>query len=856
MQRRSTKVQAGKSDEKQRGASVKGRAGSGSSRARVVLALVKWGLVLLLFGGAVGALGLTGMLWYYGADRDLPSITSLSDYRPLQITRVLARGGEVVGELFEERRTFVPLERIAPAMQQAVVDAEDANFREHEGIDFVGLLRAVWVNVRAGRTKQGASTITQQVVKTFLLSPERTLRRKMQEVILARRIESALTKDEILTLYLNQIYFGHGRYGVEEAARHFFGKHAADLDVGEAALLAGIPQSPERLSPHCDGDAAKRRQTYVLRRMVENGHLSAVDAQRWIDQPIRVIAAADEHLGAAPEIVDLVRRELARRFGADELARLGLEVRTTIDVQLQDAARDALERELRALDGRHEHGAAIAQVAAGKVKAKLAALAKALPKSGPRSGVSYEAVVIELSAEREEAVVDLGGWRGAVVLGDPRHRRAVADWEHKRARCPSQSRPEPRGVGVDRYAPESDKGASAATGARFRAGDVLRVRLAPELGKPTSPGVRAALALDHGPQGAFVAIDPETRHVLALIGGYGFIEGQFDRALLAKRQPGSSFKPFVYAAALASGRFTPATIVNDAPEVYDLWKPQNFEKETYRGPVRLREALARSINTVAIRVLADVGVEAVVALAARMGIRSTLPTTLSLALGSGEVTPIELVNAYATFATGGLVAQPVFLTRVGDAVEPVAPAERALSPEAAYLATSLMESVVQDGTAGAAKKLRRRVAGKTGTTDGARDAWFVGFSPDLVAGAWIGFDDVRRLGKGEAGGRSALPVWIAFMREALARRGHKTFFTPPGIVTARIDVKTGKLAAPGVEEGVIDEVFLAGTEPTEVAPAPGEVDPATFVLDQMDDVAGAPPDAGPTVTPPLAPAGR
>ncbi|MBI4511192.1 MAG: PBP1A family penicillin-binding protein [Deltaproteobacteria bacterium] len=769
---------------------------------RIIAGILKWGVLLGLCVAVFGIAALGGAFWYYGSDPDLPRIHALTDYRPKQVTRVLAADGKLIGELFDERRTYVPLDRISPAMVAAIIDAEDADFRKHEGLDFMGMFRAVWINLRRGGARQGASTITQQVVKTFLLSPERTLKRKLQEIILARRLEKALSKDEILTLYLNQIYFGHGRYGVEEAARFFFGKDAAELNVGEAAVLAGLPQSPERLSPLKHPEAAKGRHVYVLDQMVKRGHLEEEEAKKWIDAPIALMRDPDSTLAHAPELVEIVRKELASRHGEDQVAFLGITVKTTLNPTMQAAAREALENGLRAIDSRHGYRGPLAKLPPERVASKKKELKKALPKGGPRPGDTYEALVVEVSNALEEMVVDLGDWKGAVVLRGDLDRR-----ENPEGKKPS---------------------------ARFAKNDLVRVRLAPEAGPPKSKGIDRALTLAQGPQGAVVVIEPSTRHVLAMVGGYGYEQGQFNRALRAKRQPGSAFKPFVYAAALDSGQYTPASIVNDAPEVYDLWKPKNYDT-TFRGPVRLREALAQSINTVAIRVLHDVGVDRVVQLAQAAGIGEELPKELSLALGSGVVTPLEITNAYATLASGGLHANPVFLISIGDEPQPRPQATQAIRQETAFLITSMMESVVESGTAQAAKRLKRRIAGKTGTSNGGRDAWFIGFTPDLVAGVWVGFDDMRRLGKGEAGGKAALPIWIELMKTALRGRPVHSFAQPPGIVVAHIDRKTGKLAAPGQPETeTMEEVFLDGSVPAEVAPAPGEVDPSNFVLEQME----------------------
>jgi penicillin-binding protein 1A len=791
-------------------------AASGRARQkRIALAILKWGLIATLALGALGAASLAGMFWVFGADPRLPKISKLNEYAPKQVTRIYSADGKLIGEIYDERRTFVPLDRIAPVMVRAMIDSEDEHFYQHSGLDFSGMVRALLNNLRRGRKSQGASTITQQVVKTFLLSPEKSMRRKVQEIILARRLEKELTKDEILTLYLNQIYFGHGRYGIEEAARFYFGKSAAELNVGEAALLAGMVQSPERLSPIKHPDQAKGRQSYVLKQMAKNGHLSPADLQKWLDAPIPVQKNPEPALDSAPEIVDLVKTELIKRYGTDKLMRMGLVVRTTIEYDLQVAARQALEAGLEALDQRHGYRGPITHLASDKLDKRLAQMTKELPKEGPKGSESYDAVVISANDTANELIVDLGGWRGAVILRDPTTER--------------------------RYNKEQKKASQ-----RFVGGDVVRVRLAPELGPAQSQGVKGVLALDAGPQGAVVVMDPSSRKVLAVVGGYGFQAGGFNRATRAKRQPGSSFKPYLFAAAIESGKFTAASIVNDAPEVYDLWKPKNYEAGEFRGPVRLRTALALSINTVAIRVMHDIGPATVVALAHAMGITDELPEELSLALGSGEVTPLEHINALADFPAGGVYAPPVFITQIGDQSIAPPPTSQALKPETAYVVASMMQSVVEEGTAVAAKKLKRKLAGKTGTSNGGRDTWFVGFTPDLIAGVWVGFDDMRAVGRGETGAKAALPIWIELMKTALKGRGSKTFKQPPGVVVARIDKKTGKLAAAGEGDSeTLEEVFVQGTQPTEVAPAAGEANPDTFVLDQMDEDQGAKPGSAP-----------
>ena len=801
--------------------------GPRSPRHTLFLAL-KWGAILGLVLGAIGAGTVALLFWIWGSDPSLPTIEKLSDYRPPQMSRVLAQNGAVVGELFTERRTVVPFERIPRVLVAGLVSAEDADFFKHEGIDYLGMVRALFVNLREGETVQGASTITQQVVKNLLLTRARTLKRKVQEIILARRLEHSLSKNEILTLYANQIYFGHGRYGVQEASRYYFGKNVEQLNVGEAAMLAGLPQGPEILSPRKpeNRERAKRRQVYVLHQMVANGYIKRDEADRWIADPIRIVADTQPTMGLAPEWVDLARQGLvAQKGGEEEVSRAGVAIQTTLDLDVQKLARDALRAGLRAYDKRQKYGRPIQRLKPDKVDAELARMARKLPRGGPVAGDEYRAIVVEANDAGDRLVVDLGKWRATVQLGGPADERFNSDGPKKKA------------------------------SERFAAGDVVRVMVPrPAAGgaggevAKAAPGRTSAaertVELASGPEGAVVVLDPRTRRVMAVVGGYAYRAGDFNRATRARRQAGSTFKPFVYAAAIDSGEMTPASMVNDAPEVYDLWKPENYEKGEFQGPVRLRLALAKSINTVAIRVLADIGPDRVVELAHAMGIQSELPRELSLALGSGAVTPMELINAFATFAAGGKTAAPQVLKKVGD--EPVAAAQatQAIRPEVAYLVLDMMRSVITEGTGVAVQTLKMDVAGKTGTSNDARDAWFVGMTSDVVVGVWIGFDDFKRpLGKGEAGGHTAVPVFIDIMKKI--GRHDSRFARPAGIVEARIDRASGLLAPDGApEKSFYTEVFLPGTAPTEVAAAPGEATADSYVSDAYDDVYGGDPRGG------------
>jgi penicillin-binding protein 1A len=755
---------------------------------------VLMGLAIVTGGAALALIVLAGVFTYYG--RDLPTISALKTYRPPQISRILDRHGKLVAESFTERRTVVPMSKVPRVLVLSVLAAEDADFYRHRGLDYAGVIRALVHDVLRRRGTQGASTITQQLVKTMLLTPERSIARKVRELILARRLEQELGKDEILGLYLNQINFGHGRYGVEEASRFYFGKHVEELSLAEASLIAGVPQNPSRLSPFSHPEAARRRQLYVL------SQLEHKRAQYWDDLPLDAIAEArkqpaklvDEDQGheSAPEVATMGRDGLVAELGAETVKLGGFTVQTSADLDLELTARAALHAGLVRIDERQ------------RLQAPLRA-----PKREPRKetvtllsvGRTYDAIVRGSDPASAELVLDVGGHVARAPI------KGLERWN-------------PKQLSAEKF---------AEPGAAVRA-IVDRVDVG------TDPA-RAHLLL--GPQGAVVILDARTREVLALVGGDEAIYG-FNRATQAVRQPGSTWKPIEYALALETRKFTPASLVLDAPEVYDQWRPNNYETWHYVGAVRLREALAQSINLVAIRVVADLGPQNVVAFAKRLGIRSELDPTLALALGASGVRPLELVNAYATFAAGGQYA-PVRTVRSirgpdGKSIPLKAQAapEEVLSSAGAYLITSMMTSVVQGGTGKAARVLDRPIAGKTGTSNKSRDAWFIGFTPEIVAGVWVGYDDLRSLGAHESGANSALPIWIDIMKTLLKDRPAVDFPMPNGLVLTKIDPKSGKLAYEG-QPDAIDEVFLEGTVPTEVATPPDVVDTGTFMMEQLGD---------------------
>jgi penicillin-binding protein 1A len=789
------------------------------------LAIIKWLVILGFMAAVLVAATSVFVFWMYGRDPSLPDYAKLSDYHPKQVTQITDAGGRRIGELFSERRTVVPYDKVPPMVVDAFVAAEDQTFWTHSGVDYWGMFRALIANLRAGHTRQGASTITQQVVKTLLLTPERTFKRKIEEIILARRLETTLTKQEILTLYMNQIYFAHGRYGVEEAARFYFGKHVGQLNVGEAAVLAGLPKSPEEISPRKHPKRAKERQTYVLNRLAELGKLTAAEAQKWIDAPIQIVDRPFAELGSAPEWVDLVKRDLVEQHHLSEAAldTLGATVRTTLDPSLQAVAHKALQRGLRAVDKRHGVGRPVRTIKPEKLGAEIARLAKRLPRGGPVAKERYDAVVSEVSDADHELGVDLGDWKATVAL---------------------------RGDADARYDPPDADGRRKQPSERFKLGDVVSVtvpgvggKLAdnddePEANQPTGAGKRAAhrAVFAPGPEGAVVIIDLKSRKVRALVGGYASKIAGFNRATMAHRQPGSSFKPFVYAAAIDSGKFTPARTVIDAQEVFDEfpeWKPKNFETGRYEGPVRLRYALAKSINTVSLRITHEVTADAVVALARRMGIASPLRPEMSIALGSNEVTPLELTNAVATLALAGVAGKPQFIDAIDGKPTPTSAGEQVLRPEVAYVTLDMMRSVITEGTASQAAALKIPIAGKTGTSNDAKDTWFLGLTADYAIGVWVGYDDNRAMGR-ETGGSIAVPIFVDIMKQMSPPA--RPFTRPARVVEATIDKATGLLAPEGAPPGTtLTEVFVEGTVPTEVAAMPDEITEQNKTKGEYDD---------------------
>jgi len=669
-----------------------------SIRFRFFLLLVAAGA---FFGAACGIT--------LGLSRDLPQIKNLENFKPMLSSVLYSSDGQVLAEFGIEKRRRTSLARIPEHLQQAIISVEDQYFYRHFGVNPAGILRAAIENMRAGRIVQGGSTITQQLARNLFLTMRRDYVRKLREAILALQIERSYTKEQILELYLNQIYLGHGKYGVEEASQFYFGKHVENLTLAQCAMLTALPKAPNRYSPKRNPTLARRRRNLVLDLMYNEGYITKEQCLEAKLEPVMLTAAPSEKSTIAPHFSEYVRQQVIDRYGYDMLYKGGLHIYTTLDLKIQRAAEAAFSKGFRNLDLKQMSDA----------KRQL---------------------------ERDEGLPD-------------DIRAALSEAE----------------------VPEE------------MASDFV--------------------------EGALVAIDPQTGEIRAMVGGRDFEKSEFNRAVQARRQPGSGFKPIIWAAALESGMTVSDRIV-DAPIVFHfrdkIWEPENYEEQFY-GPTTLREALEHSRNIVSIKLLNHLGIAPAVRLAHKMGIKSYLQPNLTLALGSTGLSPLEMAVAYATFAGNGIYREPSSILKIvgpdGDTIEEKTPRESiALSEQTAYIMTALMEGVIKRGTGREAKKLDRPAAGKTGTTNDCTDAWFIGYTPQIVAAVWVGYDDMRSLGKRQTGGRVAAPIWTDFMKAALAGDVVANFSVPPGIEFAEIHPRSGLLAPP---EGArsLSVPFKKGTAP-------------------------------------------
>jgi penicillin-binding protein 1A len=808
------------------------------------------GTVVFLVG--VGAVA--GAIWHFS--KDLPDYSQLQDYEPPVMTRVHAVDGSLLGEYARERRLYLPIQAMPKLVINAFLAAEDKNFYEHGGIDYSGMVRAAILyaqNYGSNRRPQGASTITQQVAKNFLLTNEVSFTRKIKEALLAMRIERAYSKDRILELYLNEIYLGLGAYGIAAASLVYFDKSVNELTIAEASYLAALPKAPAALHPVRNRDRAIERRNYVIDRLLENGWIKQADADKAHKEGLNVTNRANgAHTFAGEYFAEEVRRDIFERYGEKKLYEGGLSVRTTLDPKIQVMAR----------------------------KTMVAGLVKYDEEQGYRGPVSRLDISGDWGVKLADvkSLSDISPWRMAVVL-ETSDQSARVGFQPSRELGGSVSKDRQTGI----VTLDGVKWAKGATGpAKGRTPTAVSQVLAPgdviyvdPLYKEGNP-VEGQYRLEQIPEvsGAMVVMDPWTGRVLAMVGGFSFDQSQFNRATQAYRQPGSSFKPIVYSAALDNG-YTPSTVVIDAPIEIDqgqgggVWRPENFSNGKFNGPTTLRNALRLSLNTVTVRLAQDIGMPLIGEYARRFGVYDELPNYLSYALGAGETTALRMVTAYSMIANGGRRVKPTLIDRIQDRYghtifkhdarecrgcdapggwknqpEPqlVDRREQVLDAMTAYQITSLMEGVVQGGTGIALKEVGKPIAGKTGTTNEAKDAWFIGFSPDIVVGIYMGYDKPRPLGRGNAatGGHLAAPIARDFMKLALADKPPTPFKIPAGIKLIRVDAKSGMRVGPGeTGRGVILEAFKPGTAPPDNYSVIGVADADRAIMPQ-----GTSPDAG------------
>ncbi len=810
---------------------------------------------LCVLGVLAGVGTFVGVIWYYS--RDLPSVEALRDYRPPIVSQIYSADGRLVGEVYEKQRYVVPYDRMPDHLVQAFVAAEDAQFFEHHGIDYMGIMRAVLRNIEAGEFSQGASTITQQVARSFLLTREKKISRKIKEAILAYRIEANFSKEYILYLYLNQIFLGHGAYGVEAASQLYFGKHVQDLTVAEAAMIAGLPQAPSRYSPNNNYSSARARQRYTLDQMVAVGFITQEESDTAYDQTLHFVRKRDKNLDLGAYFVEHIRRYLVDQYGHDAAYREGLTVYTTMDAQLQLAANQAVQRGVRVVDHRVGRYEDFRHIESNQVAAELAAidLERYLEDRGYDPSVedptSVDATMVPplyadevtrgvvTEVNSKYVWVDIGSIRGILHHADGKWAYEPNEHLHTRWRQIESMR--------DAY----------------NVGDVVMVRVInpDESWKKTlKKDVRhPRLALEQEPQveAALLSMRLSDGAVLAMVGGYDYEKSEFNRAIQANRQVGSTFKPLVYAAALDCNRheaeahcgpkeqditFTPSTIIVDSPIVgfkpragggVEAWKPGNAGGD-FQGDTTLRRALVLSRNIVTLKIAQEMGINYLWNYVQRFGFRTELEPNLAMALGSAALTVEEMVQAYSAIAKLGDRQAPYYIRQVMDrdgvVLEETTTGEQVpdvLDDVTAYQMIRLQRDVVSSGTATKALELGVPLQGKTGTTNEYRDAWFMGYNAQIVTGVWVGFDDfARSLGRGQYGGDCALPIWIDYMREALKKYPETEFRRPPGVEIVQVDAETGLLTEDGTGVTV---AFRSGTAPTSYARAEGEVDSTDFL---------------------------
>jgi penicillin-binding protein 1A len=765
------------------------------------------------------ALGIGSGVFLYDLSKELPTnIDTELEKRDTRPTVIYDRNGNQIDELYIQRRIIVTFEEFPPHLVQALLASEDSRFFSHYGIDPIRIFKALYIDIMAGGFVQGASTLTQQTARLFLLSTQKLIIRKLRELLLAFQLERQFTKEQILSLYLNKVFLGNAE-GVEAAAQGYFGKHVRDLTVAESALLVGVLPAPSRYNPNVNPELALQRRNVVLQRMLEERYLTPGEYRVALQEPLKLIRIDDPTADATAYYVEHARRYLLSKYGKDSLYQGGLRVKLAMDLDYQIFAHEALQRGVLDLTRRQGYRGALFRLEPAPDNATTtldnataAELVTATSDNNSEALAAYEVLQqnrmllgnivygIVTSLDEEEAVVWLGGQEG------------VLDWESiRRWQLAGKQQGDP---------PEPLKQLSDA----LAQGDLVRVRLADF----HSEADRFQLELYQPPRinGAVMVMNPGDGQVLAMIGGYRHETSEFNRAIQAKRQPGSAFKPIVYAAALDAG-YTPASQLIDSPRAYrtgessygsaEIWIPKNYSKKLL-GNVSLRTALVKSLNLPTIGLVDDLDPRTIISYAQRLGITTTIPSNLTIALGSFSVTLQEMVSAYAVYANQGKLRRPVYLLRVedqhGNVLEQWEPqAEQVISPETAFLVGDILRDVVRRGTGWRARSIERPSAGKTGTTNDYIDAWYIGYIPQLITGVYVGFDQPRSLGPHESGSRAAAPIWVEFMKNAVASLPTEQFPQPPGVITVRIH-SSGRRAGPcDSSDQTQEEHFRMGTEP-------------------------------------------
>ena len=738
----------------------------------------------------IGFIGILAI--YYTFTDELPDVRVLKSFEPSTVTLMYSDQDQLIAELYLEKRIVVPLNKIPTQLKQAALAVEDANFYRHMGIDLKAVFRAFLTNMKAGRVVEGGSTITQQLSKTLFLTRERSLARKIKEAILSIRMELIFTKDEILEMYLNQIYYGHGSYGVEAAARTYFGKSVQNLSLDEVAIIAGLPKSPNNYSPYRNPKRARSRRNHVIRRMAQEGFIKSNEAKQAMKKPF-TLGEVTNMLNRAPYFVEYIRKQLMTMYGRNKVYKSGLKVYTTLSIEKQILAQEATKKNLLIADKRYGYRGPLGTMDISLpeivLQESLSEINNFTEGIHPKTGTNIKGLV--KSVNKEYLTVLTGQGEGIIELKD-------MDW----AREPN-IKVDGRWARIHRV----DK--------NFYPGDKILVKV---LGIYES-GSLWSLSLEQEPEveSALISLEPHTGHIKALIGGYDFSKSQFNRAIQAVRQPGSVFKPIVYATAISKG-FSPASIIIDSPIIFkekdhdfDKWKPVNFEKKFY-GPTPLRKALAKSRNIITVKLLQKIGTRSVIQMAKNLGINSHLENNLSIGLGSSGVTLKELVSAYSAFANRGIRVEPQGIRYVENRNGKILyknsqKITQPITSGTAQIITSLLQSVVQEGTAKKVRSLNRPTAGKTGTTNNYIDAWFMGFTPKLITGVWVGKDNVEPLGRNETGSRTAIPIWLDYMKGALINTPIQNFPVSPETVYAKINPQTGSLAKHDDSKGFF-ELFL------------------------------------------------